>query len=427
MYTKFDKPLYKIYANKRIAIIIITVSICLALISVFFAFLITQRSNEKRDIAQYIYNEYSMGEAYYKWQQSLQSGEFEDSKEAWDEVQKDWEALGIKVSWDYVSEVYEESLSEGVPFHTYFRRSFNEDFCKVQNDGTMLCLWIALISVIVAVYSICRLKDTENFQTPYRFEEKQTHATAYTPEMQKSVNIVLSSHTLNSSNRMVSDDALTRETESEDFDIEDGLLFRYKGKRKNVTIPTGVREICPRAFEGMEIEKVTIPTGIKKIGDKAFSNCKNLEWVDLPDTLVSIGDDAFWSCYKLSHIDIPESVTSLGKMAFYSCPLMPSLRIPNNITQIKFGLFLSCEQVETVSLPKQLESIENDAFCYCSKLSSLTIPETVKRIDSTAFDHCENLEVIYYPGTEEQARKIGLMDLKGCHAFIRYNWHGDKK
>jgi hypothetical protein len=60
-------------------------------------------------------------------------------------------------------------------------------------------------------------------------------------------------------------------------------------------------------------------------------------------------------------------------------------------------------------------------------LSSLTIPATVRNIQSDAFDHCINLKVIYYPGTEEQAKKIGLMDLWACKAVIRYNWKSDKK
>lgn len=64
---------------------------------------------------------------------------------------------------------------------------------------------------------------------------------------------------------------------SEDFEIQDGVLIKYKGKGGHVVIPDGVA--C--------------------IGFRAFDGCKNLTNITIPDSVTSIGDDAF-QCYKIT-------------------------------------------------------------------------------------------------------------------------------
>ena len=67
-----------------------------------------------------------------------------------------------------------------------------------------------------------------------------------------------------------------------DFEIdEDGVLVRYNGFDKNVTIPSSVKEIGYGAFyDDTTLESVTIPSSITSIDSYAFSGCTKLKQED---------------------------------------------------------------------------------------------------------------------------------------------------
>ena len=67
-----------------------------------------------------------------------------------------------------------------------------------------------------------------------------------------------------------------------DFLIENGILTKYGGKKKDVVIPDGVTSI----------------------GDSAFSYCNSLTSITIPDSVTSIGDEAFEYCYSLTSINV---------------------------------------------------------------------------------------------------------------------------
>ena len=55
--------------------------------------------------------------------------------------------------------------------------------------------------------------------------------------------------------------------QTEDFEIIDGYLIKYKGSSANVTIPSTVTEIGRDAFANNNtIQSVVIPANVKKIG-----------------------------------------------------------------------------------------------------------------------------------------------------------------
>lgn len=66
----------------------------------------------------------------------------------------------------------------------------------------------------------------------------------------------------------------------EDFDIEDGVLKRYKGKD----------------------EIVIVPDGITSIGEEAFLHCEKLTEITLPDSVTSIENVAFYACKGLKKV-----------------------------------------------------------------------------------------------------------------------------
>ena len=81
------------------------------------------------------------------------------------------------------------------------------------------------------------------------------------------------------------------------FEIENGVLKKYKGAGGDVIIPSGVTSI----------------------GSKAFADCRSVVRVKISDGVTSIGQLAFYDCKRLKSVFIPESVTSVGEYAFYGC------------------------------------------------------------------------------------------------------------
>lgn len=68
----------------------------------------------------------------------------------------------------------------------------------------------------------------------------------------------------------------------EGFEIENGVLLRYKGQESQVVVPSHVTEIA----------------------DGAFLNCKSMESVTVPATLTKIGKNAFWGCTALTSVTV---------------------------------------------------------------------------------------------------------------------------
>lgn len=64
-----------------------------------------------------------------------------------------------------------------------------------------------------------------------------------------------------------------------DFVIENGVLTKYLGREKEVTIPEGVTAIGQGAFRRKNVVRVIMPDSVEEIGWDAFSDCQILEEV----------------------------------------------------------------------------------------------------------------------------------------------------
>jgi hypothetical protein len=86
-----------------------------------------------------------------------------------------------------------------------------------------------------------------------------------------------------------------------DFEIAGGVLTRYVGSARILTLPGGITAIGPQAFaDCRSLETVIIPDGVKSIDVTAFVNCVNLILVFIPKTVTSIAYGAFTNCNKLT-------------------------------------------------------------------------------------------------------------------------------
>lgn len=102
------------------------------------------------------------------------------------------------------------------------------------------------------------------------------------------------------------------------FDIDDGVLKKYKGHDQFVAIPNNVTSIgCYAFIECTSLTSLNIPDSVTSIWEHAFRNCKSLTSISIPDSVRSIDDFAFAGCTSLTSIAIHDSVTRIGWAAFY--------------------------------------------------------------------------------------------------------------
>ena len=258
-----------------------------------------------------------------------------------------------------------------------------------------------------------------------------------------------------------------------DAQIENGVLIKYKGKAKEVVIPSSVTSIGPGAFyDCSSLTSISIPDSVTSIGDSAFYGCSSLAamTVDsnnkvyrsenncvierktntlvagcknsvIPSSVTSIGDKAFYGCSSLTSITIPASVTSIGEWAFSGCSSLTSITIPDSVTSIGDEAFDGCASLSSMTvdrnnkvyrsennciierktntlvagcknsvIPSSVTSIGDSAFDGCSSLTSITIPDSVTSIGDSAFFGCYSLKTVYYQGSEAQWKKIQIYD-----------------
>lgn len=167
-------------------------------------------------------------------------------------------------------------------------------------------------------------------------------------------------------------------TSSPDFVVRAGVLEKYNGAETDVVIPTGVKIIGEKAFEGcVGLTSVTIPEGVAEIGCSAFSGCTRLQQVRLTEGLRCIGIHAFNDCKALEAITLPASTLTVGEFAFEGCSGLKTLTIRSGRTQ--FLVWKSPEMVFN--------------FSGCSSLTAIDFPDMAM---TRELEYCFNGSAWYY-------------------------------
>ena len=220
-----------------------------------------------------------------------------------------------------------------------------------------------------------------------------------------------------------------------EFNIVNGILKEYTGKRVSVTIPDGVYIIDENAFKNnLSIKKVDVSKTCIQIGERAFYNCSNLSEINLPQNIEEIKSETFYNCINLISIDIPDLCYTIGTKAFRSCT---SLKYVNKnyyklLRKIEDEAFRDCFDLEYVALDCQVEKIGNKAFYNCQKLNVKLTREkskvgyTRKDIDyigEFAFYNCKKIEMINF----SIAVKIGDNAFENCESLKAISFEQDSK
>ncbi len=163
--------------------------------------------------------------------------------------------------------------------------------------------------------------------------------------------------------------------ENPDFVINDkGILTKYKGKAKVVTVPDGVTRIGSRAFDNNHrVEKVILPDTVTSIGRSAFRFCDKLKVVEA-NNLELLEEEAFWysgiETIDLSHVKVIEAGT------FSGCKNLKDIDL-NQVEIIGDWAFDRCIGLMEVHL-NAVEEIGDMAFYLCDNLLSVTGLEHLK-------------------------------------------------
>lgn len=162
-----------------------------------------------------------------------------------------------------------------------------------------------------------------------------------------------------------------------DFEIENGVLKKYKGISSHVVIPDSVTSI----------------------GAYAFFRCTDLFDIVIPNSVTIIGAGAFGHCIRLANIVIPDSVTSIGYRAFEDCRSLRSITIPDSVTNIDLNAFFGCEGLTSIYYTGDIAK-----WCGINGLDNLMLGSRTlyiggKKVESELTlqnEKCEQTERKYY-------------------------------
>ncbi len=213
---------------------------------------------------------------------------------------------------------------------------------------------------------------------------------------------------------------------SKGLDIRDGVLFGIgECTDTHIIVPREVSAVAPYAFaKNTTVREITLPSGVKEIGERAFLQSA-LTRLALPSGLVKIGFQAFFGCNQLEGVSLPDGLKEIGSDAFSNCRRLREINFPEGLEKICKGAF-AYTLILKASLPESLIEIDDYAFSNCSVLHELTIRRGTRKIGAYAFSACQYLatEILYainYIGTYDEwcAITITTPILTGTKRMLR--------
>ena len=203
-------------------------------------------------------------------------------------------------------------------------------------------------------------------------------------------------------------------------EIRDGVLVKYHGVRKNLTVPEAINgetitAIGEDAFAGNRyLTQIILPESVKTIGDRAFADCRQLANASAYG-VTEIGTEAFKNCGMLESVSFASSVSAVGASAFAGDILLKSLKL-DGITAIPDDLCNGCAALERISA-KGAKTVGERAFYQCALMKAVTLDwEQVTALGALAFSGCAEWEddlPLYH------LEKLGESVFSGARSLLR--------
>lgn len=199
-----------------------------------------------------------------------------------------------------------------------------------------------------------------------------------------------------------------------DFVIEDGVLWEYKGKDKDVVIPQGVRSIAIHVFKGRySLSSIIVPEGVTHIAARLFAGCRGLLTVSIPEGVTSIGVDAFHQCTSLENLFLPASLINVDKDAFKDCENIrvfqyPGMSLSVCKAQLKPALVRGfCRNPSVYSEERKAEYIK-----YMSTQKKKLLPMAVSENDISMLTAYDQLGIKLTPGLRDELINQAIQEQK---------------
>lgn len=177
------------------------------------------------------------------------------------------------------------------------------------------------------------------------------------------------------------------------FEIENGILKKYKGTDPEVVIPEEISHIAQRAFQ----------------------KCASVRQVIIGQQVTSIEGSAFDDCFFLETVEILGDVTELSH-TFSKCPRLRHVKLPAALRKLGYYAFEGCKSLQSVELPEGLEVLDLSAFSECSALRELVIPATVRRIDWNKYNKVHLRCKVYAGSPAESLLHVRMQDANFANA-----------
>lgn len=191
-------------------------------------------------------------------------------------------------------------------------------------------------------------------------------------------------------------DVTQESTATEEFEVKDGVLVKYKGTSASVTVPSDITEI----------------------GNGAFANCKNLESVIILGNVVTVGERAFYGCTALNGVVFQTGLKSVEKWAFYGCTALENVVFPEGMEKIGELAFYNCSSLKSVTIPSSVTTIESSAMSRNNNSPELVIKGYV---GSTAEKYAEENEIEFVDVLVDKEEEDNYVDVLGALYGFSYD------
>ena len=172
---------------------------------------------------------------------------------------------------------------------------------------------------------------------------------------------------------------------------------------KQIKLPSKLKSMGSRVFEGTGITSITIPKTLET-GSRVFQGAKNLEEVIIEEGMTKIPAGLMWvdEDNQIQKIKIPSNIESIGASAFENCACLTELEFGENLKYIGRFAFLNCKGLKKISFLNNKDTafekrIYGQAFSDCTNLEEVNLSDNISRIDSYAFHKCSKLKQIKLP------------------------------